>query len=165
MGTRNNPGRFDCASRAEPDEPTFTLLGRDPAASVVVRVWHDIRRDLGRTESEVLDEAMECARAMAEWSEELGKDPYAAVDVYQKQLRDSLRVRRAVEYDLSGDRMLRWFAFGHLPSNLQEVSRPFCDLALQIVASLDPGPERTVALRKLLEAKDAAVRAALVPGG
>ena len=63
------------------------------------------------------------------------------------------------------DRMLKWFEFGHLPANLQLVSRPFCELAATIVVSVDPGPERTVSLRKLLEAKDAAVRAKINPGG
>lgn len=60
--------------------------------------------------------------------------------------------------------MLKWFEFAHLPAHLQEVSKPFCDLAQQVVATIESGPERTVALRKLLEAKDAAVRAKLHPG-
>lgn len=63
------------------------------------------------------------------------------------------------------DRMLKWFAYGHLPADLQQVSSAFCVLAHGIVADVPEGPERTVALRKLLEAKDAAVRAALHPGG
>lgn len=63
------------------------------------------------------------------------------------------------------DRMLQWFAYAHLPVPLQETSEPFCRQAERICATLAPGPERTVALRKLLEAKDAAVRATLVPGG
>lgn len=54
----------------------------------------------------------------------------------------------------------QFFAFAHLPSHLQEVSKPFSDLA-QVVLTLPRNPERTVALRKLLEAKDAAVRAKL----
>jgi len=61
--------------------------------------------------------------------------------------------------------MLKWFAFAHLPEHLQEVSRPFGELAQLICSTIDAGPERTVALRKLLEAKDAAVRAKLQPGG
>ncbi len=63
------------------------------------------------------------------------------------------------------DRMLKWFAFGHLPPSLQQISKPFFDLARDISETLTSGPERTVAMRKLLEAKDAAVRAALHPGG
>ena len=54
----------------------------------------------------------------------------------------------------------QFFAFAHLPPHLQEVSKPFADLA-QHILTLPRNPERTVALRKLLEAKDAAVRARL----
>jgi hypothetical protein len=59
------------------------------------------------------------------------------------------------------DRMLQFFVYEHLPAHLQEVSKPFGDLARQMVETLPSNPERTVALRKLLEAKDCAVRALL----
>ena len=57
------------------------------------------------------------------------------------------------------DRLLQFFGYAHLPEHLQAVSMPFHDLANQIVETLPANPERTVALRKLLEAKDCAVRA------
>ena len=57
--------------------------------------------------------------------------------------------------------ILQYFAYAHLPPTLQQVSKPFCDLAAQIVEELPRHPERTVALRKLLEAQDAALRAAI----
>ena len=63
------------------------------------------------------------------------------------------------------DRMLKWFAYEHLPEFLQHVSKPFSDIAHAMTAMIEPGPERTAALRKLLEAKDAAVRAKVTPGG
>lgn len=63
------------------------------------------------------------------------------------------------------DRMLQFFAYAHLPPHLQAESRPFSDLAHQIVATLPANPERTVALRKLVEAKDCAVRARLYKEG
>lgn len=63
------------------------------------------------------------------------------------------------------DRMMKWFEYGHLPDNLQQVSSAFHALAENITQATEAGPERTVALRKLLEAKDAAVRARLHPGG
>ena len=63
------------------------------------------------------------------------------------------------------ERMAKWFAYDHLPPKLQVISRPFHDLAVRVTMVCESGPERTVALRKLLEAKDAAVRAALHPGG
>lgn len=59
------------------------------------------------------------------------------------------------------EHIIQFFAFDHLPEHLREVSRPFGELADVIVATLPRNPERTVALRKLLEAKDAAVRARL----
>lgn len=59
------------------------------------------------------------------------------------------------------DPITQFFAFEHLPLRLQEASRPFGELAQHIVATLPRNPERTVALRKLLEGKDAAVRALL----
>ena len=59
------------------------------------------------------------------------------------------------------DHILQFFEFGHLPEHLRQVSRPFADLAIWITEHLPRNPERTVALRKLLEAKDAAVRARL----
>jgi hypothetical protein len=60
----------------------------------------------------------------------------------------------------TGERMLRWFTFEHLPIDLQVVSAQYCHTAVWTVRNLRAGPERTVALRKLLEAKDAAVRQA-----
>jgi len=59
------------------------------------------------------------------------------------------------------DPMLQFFTWAHLPPRLQEVSRPFGELAEKIVDTLPRNPERTAALRKLLEAKDCAVRALL----
>lgn len=57
--------------------------------------------------------------------------------------------------------ILRYFAYAHLPADLQVVSRPFGQLAEDLTAILPYDPETSTALRKLLEAKDAAVRAAL----
>ncbi len=59
------------------------------------------------------------------------------------------------------DPILQFFEFGHLPNDLQLVSSRFHRLAHELIAQLPRNQERTVALRKLLEAKDAAVRAKL----
>lgn len=59
------------------------------------------------------------------------------------------------------ERILKFFKYDHLPDQLKKVSKPFGDLAAQLCDQLVPSQERTVALRKLLEGKDAAVRAAL----
>lgn len=57
--------------------------------------------------------------------------------------------------------LLQFFAYSHLPERLQAVSKPFGELAQHIEDALPNNPEKTVALRKLLEAKDCAVRALL----
>ncbi|WP_439377476.1 hypothetical protein [Amycolatopsis lexingtonensis] len=57
--------------------------------------------------------------------------------------------------------MLKHFRFAHLPPALQELSRPFGELAEHIADTVPDGPEKTAGLRKLLEAKDCIVRAAL----
>lgn len=57
--------------------------------------------------------------------------------------------------------ILRYFTYDHLPVELARVSHPFCQLACSLDDHLPDGPEKSTALRKLLEAKDAAVRAAL----
>ncbi|MFF0183566.1 hypothetical protein [Streptomyces sp. NPDC005244] len=56
--------------------------------------------------------------------------------------------------------IIRYFEYGHLPPDLQEVSQPFHALAHSLAEKLS-GPELTAGLRKLLEAKDCMVRAAL----
>jgi hypothetical protein len=56
---------------------------------------------------------------------------------------------------------MQFFTYAHLPAHLQAISQPFGELAHKIVNELPRNPERTVALRKLLEAKDCAVRAVL----
>lgn len=62
---------------------------------------------------------------------------------------------------IATDPILKFFAWSHLPDYLQTISAPFGRLAIVIVENVPRNAERTVALRKLLEAKDAAVRAAL----
>jgi hypothetical protein len=58
---------------------------------------------------------------------------------------------------------LKLFAYDHLPAHLQEVSKIFYDAAAKVL-ELQAGAERSTAMRKLLEAKDCAVRAKLFPG-
>jgi hypothetical protein len=55
--------------------------------------------------------------------------------------------------------MLKWFGYSHLPESLQPSSKQFADLALWMISNVPPGAEAAMAFRKLLEAKDCAVRA------
>lgn len=59
------------------------------------------------------------------------------------------------------NKLLQFFEYDHLPEHLQAVSKPFGELAKQLDATLPSNAETTVALRKLLESKDCAVRAIL----
>lgn len=55
--------------------------------------------------------------------------------------------------------LLELFGYEHLPPHLQEISKPFHDLANQVAHQrTERGAEQTTCLRKLLEAKDCAVR-------
>jgi hypothetical protein len=57
--------------------------------------------------------------------------------------------------------LLQFFEYKHLPEHLQLVSRPFCELAHLMSGELPTNAESVTCLRKLLEAKDCAVRAAV----
>lgn len=59
----------------------------------------------------------------------------------------------------SVQQVVKYFAFAHLPARLQDVSGPFAYLAQTMLTFLPDSPELTVGLRKLIEAKDCAVRA------
>ena len=77
--------------------------------------------------------------------------PRAAFDDSHIQLRDGE----------SPNALMRFFAYAHLPSHLQATDRLIGLLAQQMDSTLPDGPEKTTGLRKLLEAKDCFVRAAL----
>jgi phosphatidylethanolamine-binding protein (PEBP) family uncharacterized protein len=66
MGTKENPGKYDCYDKAVPDEPMFVLLARDPDASTLVRFWHVLKGQQGEDNSK-LEEAWKCADQMDEW--------------------------------------------------------------------------------------------------
>jgi hypothetical protein len=68
MGTKNNPGNFDCYANAEPDEPMFVLLARDKDAPLLVRLWAELRMRAGEDPDKV-HEALICAYHMEDWRE------------------------------------------------------------------------------------------------
>ena len=69
MGSKNKPGNFDCYATAEPDEPMFVLLGRDPLAPLLVELWAGLRAVLVKAEGEPekIKEARQCAANMRDW--------------------------------------------------------------------------------------------------
>jgi hypothetical protein len=76
MSTKNNPGKFNCYEKAEPDEPMFVLLGRDPVASFVVRYWAVLRAATGENlnSDEQITKALQDADAMEAWARKFGKE-------------------------------------------------------------------------------------------
>jgi hypothetical protein len=86
MGTKENPGRFDCHAKAEDDEPLFTLLARDVTAPFLVQAWAAIQagNEQGAlsavrmawtlapepdASAEKIAEAVTCAQDMVAWRE------------------------------------------------------------------------------------------------
>jgi hypothetical protein len=63
VGTKNNPGKFDCYAKAALDEPMFVLLGRDKFGASLVRLWAEARRADGEDPAKV-EEAWTCSEAM-----------------------------------------------------------------------------------------------------
>lgn len=66
---------------------------------------------------------------------------------------------------VKGAPILVYFKYDHLPPYLQAVSKPFHDLAWLMDGHLPASAEVSAGLRKLLEAKDCFVRAAVKPEG
>jgi hypothetical protein len=90
MGTKNNPGQFNCYDKAENNEPLFTLLGRDPQGADFVHLWAALRAKDYHGADRIFDrmkltaanqahkhgdadkvaEAVNCAEAMRSWRTE-----------------------------------------------------------------------------------------------
>lgn len=103
----------------------------------------------GPTKSDVL-------KALEESHPHAAEIRITSVERHFQQERERQTAAEAIQ-----DPLLQFFTYTHLPERLQVISRPFCDLAYTLAATLPRNPERTVALRKLLESKDCAVRAVL----
>lgn len=72
MGTKLNPGQFDCHAAAADDEPLFTLLARDRHAPILVALWAALR-ELDAECADKVAEARQCAAAMQAWATASGR--------------------------------------------------------------------------------------------
>ena len=72
MATKRNPGAYDCYTNAAEDEPMFVLLGRDPMAGILIKLWVQLRQDAGEDPAK-LEEAMLCALMCDRYAIGLGK--------------------------------------------------------------------------------------------
>lgn len=95
MGTKNNPGQYDCYANAAPDEPMFVLLGRDRLAPSLVQLWIEARISLGEN-SDKIEEARTCVDAMKQHLFQMRKQRVDALDCLPfNMLADALRKRGA----------------------------------------------------------------------
>lgn len=96
MGTKNNPGSYDCYANAHPDEPMFVLLGRDKIGASLVDLWADFRENAGEDPAKVA-EARLCAENMRQWcSRQTGKFPLRILQCLPfETLANELRLRGA----------------------------------------------------------------------
>lgn len=76
MGSKENPGQYDCYANALPDEPMFVLLARDPIGPELVEQWAIRRVNLisegkkPKADYALVEEARECAEKMRAWRTE-----------------------------------------------------------------------------------------------
>jgi hypothetical protein len=85
MGSKAQPGAFDCYAKLEPNEPYFLIMGRDPMGQQLVEMWAlgaEMRLSLGALDAEAvlnkkaqIAEARRCAAYMANYCLSLGKLP------------------------------------------------------------------------------------------
>lgn len=78
MSTKENPGRFDCYREAEPNEPIFVLLARDPIGPAAVRAWAMKAHEAGHDPDKIM-EALAVAAAMDKWRLEYDARPKPVV--------------------------------------------------------------------------------------
>lgn len=107
MGTKNDPGEFDCYANAEPDEPMFVLLGRDKHAPTLVWLWASLRELDGEDPAKV-KEARECCLKMMQWANDhdrpvvgFGQATLAGIMELIRTVND--HVRRGTEQSISSE--------------------------------------------------------------
>ncbi len=92
MGTKNDPGTYDCFAKAEPDEPMFVLLARDKHAPTLVWLWATLR-ELDQEEPAKVAEARDCMAAMLNYQISKGRKP---IGLAQAALAGVLELIRTV---------------------------------------------------------------------
>jgi hypothetical protein len=107
VGTKNNPGSYDCYANAEPDEPMFVLLGHDKHAPALVWLWA-VLRELDGESPEKVAESRACVTAMVEYGASKGKQMcglgVAALAAVMELVRSANSVaRKAIENALAGE--------------------------------------------------------------
>ena len=96
MSTRNNPSKYDAYTSADPDEPMFVLLGRDPIAPFLVGWWAGLKSTLDPEADEAkLKEALEVAHAMDAWLLKLNRED--KLKLRTAVMQEGLRIAQAID--------------------------------------------------------------------
>lgn len=112
MGTKKDPGKFDCYAAAQEDEPYFLLLARDASAPRLVEAWAQLRQNAvaagvaPSTDMDKVDEARNCAQQMRQWhfskkvlpAGMLVKPEQTPVEIDSRKLVEELQRRRTKAY-------------------------------------------------------------------
>lgn len=118
MGTKQNPGNYDCHAAAAPDEPLFTLLGRDRHAPTLIWLWATLRELQGEDAAKVA-EARDVAMNMLEWGHARGRKYSGLSESTMAGFFELMRVANFKSAELAGkpepeisdiDRMRLWLA-------------------------------------------------------
>lgn len=127
------------------------LLGEDATVAVPV-AW--VRRHAPDGNPQLL-----CGGYYVRYAD--GYDSWSPAQAFEKGYTELVEIDESLFTAHTNEPILRYFTWTHLPERLQKVSKPFAEMAASVILQQPRSPERTVALRKLLECKDATVRAAL----
>lgn len=135
MGTKNNPGQYDCYEKADADEPMFVLLGRDRCAAAATRAWILYRAMAGETDAAMLKEAFDCSIAMDSYRQ--AREKGESMSLKSDDELDRLRKERdaALRYAEKIDGLLARLPGpeGATPEDRAELAREFARAALSAV--------------------------------
>lgn len=96
MGTKKNPGKFDCYKEAADDEPLFIIRGSDSTAGALIVLWRALKKQLredGKStiSNDRLEEALALRDEMDAYARSRGK---SMVDVRDAMIKVFSRMRR-----------------------------------------------------------------------
>lgn len=119
MGTKNQPGKFDCYANAAADEPIFVLLARDKHAPTLVWLWATLREIDGEP-AEVVAEARECAMNMMAWAHAHDR---SIVGIGQAVLAGAMELIRAANAGVKDPK--------NTPTGLEVLRRYLCETQIE----------------------------------
>ena len=67
MGTKIEPGEYDCYGKATDDEPIFTLRANDTCAPALVRIWVGMQLRTNDFKTNKCLDALTIAEDMEKW--------------------------------------------------------------------------------------------------